>query len=177
MRSEIRLDFERDDDAIVSATASWGENKRTLEQGAISGVGVLAVAGLMVLLFVPFLGLLLFAGAGGLFLVAVHAPQNPRAIVFKSDGRMLTPHGIANYDGARVLRARQDDVVSFEAKPMRGKKDEEVLSEVVLVTELGDLVRLSHNMDEEDAFKVAVTLTRALDAMRGPAAVRTASAA
>jgi hypothetical protein len=165
MRSEVRLELKRDDDgAVDSATVTWGQNKPVIEGFIIQLVMVMGLAGLVLLFVVPLLGLLMFAGAGAAFWMAVRLPATPRALVFMGDGRIIAPHGMVHHPSRIVLRARQDDVVSFEVRPMSREKD--ALSEVVLVTELGDLVRVSNNMDDEDAFKVSVTLTRALNAMR-----------
>ena len=164
----VDVTYKRDDDGLITrAGAAWEEERPQTESFLLSCV-VASIFTLLAGLLVP--PLLVFGLIGlvtsGWLLVSIRGPQ--RALYFDDEGQIDVPFGTADYAGARV-RWHSDEVVSIEARMQHPQPKTEGMSrmfEVILVSADGELVKLSRNLHEETALKIAAQLTKALGQLR-----------
>lgn len=110
-------------------------------------------------------GTVLFAG-----LRAAFGPLPERAVIFRRDGVIETPHGLPREKRVTRLRFRQAGIASIEVIGAISGMAQDWTSSVALITEDGHTIPVGRKLHSEEAREVAVALSIALRDMR--AAVR-----
>lgn len=173
------------DGRLAAAGYAWGEPDALRLAAALAvyaaGLGV-TLFGVDVLKTSMLFGVPVLVTGLGLFVAAYAVYQHrfrPRSLIFEADGRMSAPQRLPEFWWPRYeIRGHHDQVVRIAAVEERRPDGSGMEYRAAIYFRSGNIVRVSGPVHRDDAHKIAVQLTLALeelrDALADPRAARAA---
>lgn len=179
-----RIDRREADNTLAATGVEWTEHREWISNVLMAFASVCALLSIFTLVGV----MLMSAGAGGsgpwwipaLMTLALWSPLwwwprlqfegKPRQLSFERDGSMPAPLGFALWPRRfRSVSGHHGEIVSIEARQIANQRDAQLTAYthgVAIIKRNGDIVYVAAHLHPDNAMKVAVQLTLALNDMR-----------